>query len=74
MGNDRSISGRAVQRDDKTNWYLALRQSGNTGIEYYLILGDPNALEFTKSLILKVVVPFQLGGDRGPVTRKQLSP
>jgi hypothetical protein len=43
-----------------TNWYLSFRQSGNRGAEYYLILGDPNAVSFRTSLILKAVFPFSL--------------
>ena len=58
---DRAISGRLVKRNDKLNAYLSLRKSGNQGAEYFLIFGDPNAQTFRASLILKVVVPFQIG-------------
>jgi hypothetical protein len=61
LKNDQSISGRLVKRDKDWNGYIAFRRSGGTGIEYFLILGDPNARKFTKSLILKVVMPFQIG-------------
>lgn len=60
LGADRSVSGRAVQTGGHTNFYLALRRSGNQGAEYYLIVGDPNALSFRSSVILKVVVPFRV--------------
>jgi hypothetical protein len=60
LGADRSISGRLVQRREGTNYYLALRRSGNRGAEYFLILGDPNAPTFRTSLILKVAVPLEL--------------
>jgi hypothetical protein len=58
---DRAVSGRLVKRQDKLNAYLSFRKSGNRGAEYFLILGDPNALTFRASVILKLVVPFQLG-------------
>jgi hypothetical protein len=61
MGHDQSISGRIVKRDGDWNAYFAFRRSGNRGTEYFLILGDPNAATFQRSLILKVVVPFQIG-------------
>lgn len=60
LGKDRSVSGRMVKVNDDTNYYLALRQSGNLGTEYFLILGDPNARTFRGSLILKVTVPFEI--------------
>lgn len=56
----RSIVGRAVVRDDATNWYLSYRQSGGKGIEYFVILGDPNADEFSERLILKLVMPVNI--------------
>jgi hypothetical protein len=56
----RSIVGRAVFREDTTNWYLSYRHSGNKGIEYFVILGDPNGDEFSERLIIKVVAPFTI--------------
>ena len=56
----RSIVGRAVFRNDSSNWYLSYRQSGNKGIEYFVILGDPNSDEFEERLIVKLVAPFNL--------------
>ncbi|MDQ2986212.1 MAG: hypothetical protein M3R13_05755 [Armatimonadota bacterium] len=53
----RSIVGRAVITDDSANWYLSYRHSGNKGIEYFVILGDPNADEFRERLIIKLVAP-----------------
>ena len=68
LGNDMSISGRAVRRGNNMNAYLAFRRSGNEGIEYFLILGDPNALKYRNSLVLKVTIPLELGshGLRAP--------
>jgi hypothetical protein len=54
----RSIIGRLVVRDDRTNWYLSYRHSGGKGIEYFVILGDPNTDEFDERLIVKVVAPI----------------
>ncbi|MCW5942640.1 MAG: hypothetical protein KIS66_10440 [Fimbriimonadaceae bacterium] len=60
LGDDRSISGRLVQRGGSTNVYLSLRRSGNRGVEYYVIVGDPNAPTFRSSLIVKVVAPLEV--------------
>jgi hypothetical protein len=60
LGSDRSISGRAVYRDKQWNAYVAYRRSGNAGMEYFLILGDPNAPKFKSSIILKLTYPLQM--------------
>lgn len=60
LGNDLYLSGRAVKRDDDWNAYLSFRRSGARGVEYFLILGDPNARTFKSSLILKMVMPFAI--------------
>jgi hypothetical protein len=60
LSSYQSITGRGIYRDGKVNWYLAFRQSGNLGIEYYLILGDPNANEFKNRLVFKAVIPYRL--------------
>lgn len=73
LGHDRSISGRAVRRGSKTNAYLALSQKGNLGMEYFLILGDPNAATFRSSLILKLIAPVELGG-RGRTHNPAMAP
>jgi hypothetical protein len=52
-----SVVGRAVLRNDSTNWYLSYRHSGNKGLEYFVILGDPNADTFQDRLIIKLVAP-----------------
>ncbi|MDX2065243.1 MAG: hypothetical protein SFX74_05820 [Fimbriimonadaceae bacterium] len=54
----KSISGRFVSINGKNNGYLALRNGGGTGTEWFLILGDPNAQEFVSRVSLKVVFPF----------------
>lgn len=55
-----ALGGRIVGRDDDWNAYISYRHSGGTGAEYFVILGDPNASEFKKSLILKLVVPVDV--------------
>ena len=60
LGRDRYVGGRVVKRDDDWNAYISFRRSGNQGVEYYVILGDPNAREFKRSLIVKVVWPFEI--------------
>ncbi len=56
----RSLLGRAVIKDGKLNWYLAFKQSGNFGAEYYLIIGNPNADRFSERFVLKVVYPLEV--------------
>ena len=57
-----SIGGRAVLQDDSWNWFASYRMSGNFGAEYFLIVGDPNASSFQRSLIFKVAMPLTIGG------------
>lgn len=58
MTATRSINGRFVSRNGHTNAYLAFRQSGNKGTEYFVILGDPNAEETVSRVSLKAVWAF----------------
>ena len=53
-----SVGGRIVTGPNVSNFFVSLRQAGNRGAEYYLILGDPNAPHFRTSLILKAVFPL----------------
>ena len=55
-----SFSSRLLRRDDDTNIYFAWRRAGNRGIEYYVILGDPNARSFRETIILKAVIPLEI--------------
>ncbi len=55
-----SISGRAVLRDNKINPYLSYNRAGGRGVEYFLIVGDPNALEFRSNVTLKAVFPIEI--------------
>jgi outer membrane usher protein FimD/PapC len=56
-----SVSGRMIQLDGKSSFYVAYRRAGNFGAEYFLIVGDPNFdpnRAFRPSVVLKVVWPF----------------
>lgn len=59
MGYDisptQSLGGRMVAQDADTNWYLFYRNSGGSGTNYYLLLGDPNSAKFSKIIQFKVV-------------------
>jgi hypothetical protein len=60
MNKYESIGGRVVYNEREWNWYASYRMGGNLGAEYFLILGDPNADSFQKTLVFKVTVPFTL--------------
>jgi hypothetical protein len=60
LGDYRSLGGRVVRRNDDWNFYVSYNRSGTEGIEYFVILGDPNARSFTESLIFKVVAPISV--------------
>ena len=60
-GKFESFGGRVVYNEHQWNWFASYHMSGNTGAEYFLIVGDPNASSFQKTLILKVTVPFTIG-------------
>lgn len=60
LGHERSVSTRIVKQSNSWNAFFTYCRTGNLGIEYYVIVGDPNALSFHPSLILKVVVPFNV--------------
>ena len=61
MDRYQSIGGRLVSQDGELNWFVSFKRSGNLGAEYYLIVGDPNASSFQKTLIFKVTVPLSIG-------------
>ncbi|HXH59814.1 MAG TPA: DUF5916 domain-containing protein [Fimbriimonadaceae bacterium] len=52
-----SIAGRLVNQNGNLNWFVSFKRSRNLGAEYFLIIGDPNANSFQKTLIFKVAVP-----------------
>jgi hypothetical protein len=54
----RSLGGRVVVTNGKTNAYVSYRNSGGKGMETYLIVGDPNAATFGSQVRLKIVQPW----------------
>ena len=58
---NRSVGGRLIRQNEDWNWYLSYRMSGKEGLEYFLIVGDPNANQFQRSLVFKVVAPLTIG-------------
>ncbi len=61
MNKYESVGGRVVYNEHEWNWFASYRMGGNAGAEYFLIVGDPNASSFQKTLVLKVSVPFKIG-------------
>ncbi|MBI1926210.1 hypothetical protein HYR99_18415 [Candidatus Poribacteria bacterium] len=59
-----SIGGRIVfqrnERENENRWnpYFSFRRSGETGIETFLIFGDPSGETFVPRLEGKVLLPF----------------
>lgn len=51
----RALNGRLVQEDGHTNWYVAYRNAGGVGQDFFLIVGDPNATRFTNRVAVKWV-------------------
>ena len=53
-----SLGSRLIWQVDGVNTYFALRRSGYAGTDFFIILGDPNALEFKQRLVAKVIRAF----------------
>ena len=53
-----SLSARFLGRDGSSNFSLAYSSSGFSGTEYYVVVGDPNALEWRNRIAVKVVWAF----------------
>lgn len=56
----RSLGGRVVSRTEPgksptNNAYLSYRNAGGAGTELFVLLGDPNALTFTRRVAVKLV-------------------
>ena len=54
----RTLAGRLVRQNGAVNAYLSFRNSGGRGINYYVIVGDPNATRFVKRISVKFVFPL----------------
>ncbi len=53
-----SLGSRLIWQVEGVNIYFALRRSGYAGTDFFVILGDPNALEFKRRLVTKVIRAF----------------
>ncbi len=53
-----SLGSRLIWQKDGFNIYFALRRSGYAGTDFFIILGDPNDLEFKQRLVAKVIRSF----------------
>ena len=53
-----SLGSRLIWQKDGFNIYFALRRSGYAGTDFFIILGDPNASEFTQRFVAKVIRAF----------------
>lgn len=55
----RSVSARIVNRSGNLNSYVAYREAGFAGSEFFAILGDPNAPSFRTRFAVKWVTPLK---------------
>ncbi len=53
-----SLGSRLIWQAEGVNIYFALRRSGYAGTDFFIILGDPNAIEFRQRLLVKVIRAF----------------
>ena len=53
-----SLGSRLIWQVEGINIYFALRRSGYAGTDFFIILGDPNAITFKRRLIAKVLRAF----------------
>ena len=53
-----SLGSRLIWQVEGINIYFALRRSGYAGTDFFIILGDPNASEFKRRFVAKVIRAF----------------
>lgn len=58
ISNERTLSGRLISGVGKTNIYLVYKQRVRSGMDVYVIYGDPNAESTTNTLLLKLIRPI----------------
>lgn len=58
IDNERTVAGRFITRESKSNFYLAYRQRVRAGLDAYMIFGDPNAESTRSGVLLKLVTPL----------------
>lgn len=59
LGHDHYVNTRTVKQGHDVNTYVSYQRSGAAGMEYYIILGDPNAAKTRTALVVKLVMPFE---------------
>lgn len=58
LSPERTLTGRMVLRNGKSNLYTAFRQKVRAGLDAYLLFGDPNAESTKAAVMLKVIRPI----------------
>ena len=58
LDRERTISGRLVLLDGRSNIYITCRQKVRAGMDVYVILGDPNADSTKSKLSIKFLRPI----------------
>ncbi len=55
IDKQQAVTGRYVSQNGNSNWYVSYRKAGYEGLEWFAIIGDPNASEFRNRVAIKVV-------------------
>lgn len=58
IDTERTLAGRIVAQDGGANLYLAYKQRVRSGMDVYVIYGDPNAMSTRNTFLLKLLRPF----------------
>ena len=58
LDNERTVGGRLVAEEGKTNLFLTFKQRVRSGMDVWLIFGDPNAESTRSSILLKLIRPM----------------
>ncbi len=58
VDTERTLGGRVVECNGKTNLYLAFKQRVRSGMDVYAIFGDPNVDKTKRSFTLKLISPI----------------
>jgi len=55
LSDEKTISGRMVEREEGFNIYFTYRQAVRRGMDAYVIVGDPNAEKFERRIAVKTI-------------------
>ncbi|MHB0999945.1 MAG: carbohydrate binding family 9 domain-containing protein [Armatimonadota bacterium] len=58
LSDERSLSGRFINTSGKNNIYIVYRQRVRSGLDTYIIFGDPNSETTKASIMLKAIRPI----------------